>query len=156
MRIPIWKFVNGVQKNWYDYKVEHLNMYPCSMKCIVGIQYSIILSLMQISLGLKTVILAFLVEQLTCCTWIFTIPVCVCNSWFTIFGLLSCCEVLIIRMISLVKHSAEAIGELFLCTVQSATNRLYSTQRILEFEVWDMNLLVGWYFSARFILYELC
>ena len=39
----------------------------CSMKCIVGIHCRIILSLLWISLGLKTVMVAFIACLLTCC-----------------------------------------------------------------------------------------
>lgn len=118
-RIPIWEFI-GTQKNWVENKVVSLNMCLCSMKWIVGIHDRIILSLMWISLDLKTVMLAFLAWLLTCCPWIshhcISLFATAKESFSKIEKLfdylwpLSYNEALfLIRIISFIKHFAEVI-----------------------------------------------
>lgn len=129
-RILIWEFATGTQKNWNENKVEWICL--CTMKCIVGIHYRIILSLMWISLWLKTVMLAFLAYLLTFCAWIsHHSPLFATAKYFfqnrkTLFGLLSYGEFLfLIRIIWFIEQCAVVRGELlFWCNSLNVTDRL--------------------------------
>lgn len=45
----------------------------------------------------------------------------------------------LIRIISFITHAEEVLLFLCVCAAWGTTDRLYSTQRILEFKGWDMN-----------------